>query len=92
MHQAHGRCLCSLCLQEGRLFPLELEAYEGAEALQAHTAAAHPHCDFCRRTFYDDDALWKHMHQVHYSCHVCPPPIAANAYFNRARDLLEHMR
>ncbi len=30
--------------------------------------------------------------QAHYSCHVCPPPVAAHAYFNRARDLLQHMR
>lgn len=104
---------------------------------QAHSSMAHPHCAFCRRTFYDDDgewqgvgrgcpnhaghaaavqqesyymlpmwpprsscayplppaaALWKHMHQVHYSCHVCPPPMGAHAYFNRAPDLMEHMR
>lgn len=122
--------------QEGRLFPLELEAFPSLEALQAHSAAAHPHCAFCRRTFYDDDALWKHMHQAggrrrwgwaaglwgackhsklgaaaaqasggalcpnpappssqaHYSCHVCPPPVAAQAYFNRAPDLQQHMR
>ena len=30
--------------------------------------------------------------QVHFSCHVCPPPVAAQAYFNRAQDLLQHMR
>lgn len=51
-------------VQEGRLFPLELEPFPSLEALQAHTVASHPHCDFCRRTFYDSDALWKHMHQV----------------------------
>lgn len=92
MQEAHDQRLCSLCLQEGRLFPLELEPFPSLEALQAHTAASHPHCDFCRRTFYDSDALWKHMHQVHYACHVCPPPVAAHAYFNRATDLLAHMR
>ncbi len=32
------------------------------------------------------------MHQAHYSCHVCPPPVAAHAYFNRAPDLMAHMR
>lgn len=37
-------------------------------------------------------ALWKHMHQVHYACHVCPPPMGAHAYFNRAPDLMDHMR
>ncbi|PRW45017.1 Glucose-induced degradation 4 [Chlorella sorokiniana] len=92
VQEAHDQRLCSLCLQEGRLFPLELEAFPSFEALQAHSSAAHPHCAFCRRTFYDDDALWKHMHQVHYSCHVCPPPMAAHSYFNRAPDLLAHMR
>jgi hypothetical protein len=64
LQEGHGLRLCGLCLQEGRLFPLELEAFSGPEALAAHTAAAHPHCAFCRRTFYDDDALWKHMHEV----------------------------
>lgn len=53
-----------LPVQEGRLFPLELEPFPSFEALQEHVAASHPHCDFCSRTFYDGDALWKHMHQA----------------------------
>ncbi|KAI3426465.1 hypothetical protein D9Q98_008832 [Chlorella vulgaris] len=92
VEQEHGMGLCSLCLGEGRLFPLELQAFASPAALQAHSAAAHPRCEFCRRTFFDDDALWSHMQQVHYSCHVCPPPVAAAAYFNSSQDLLRHMR
>ena len=30
--------------------------------------------------------------QAHFSCHVCPPPVATHAYFNRAADLQRHMR
>ena len=55
-------------------------------------AGTHPFCHFCRRNFYDDDALWSHMHQAHFSCQVCPPAATAHAYFHTAQDLLRHMR
>lgn len=45
--------------------------------------------------FYDDDMLYTHMQQKHFSCHVCAPTsvgAAQHAYFNTAVDLNIHMR
>eukprot|EP00887_Chlorella_sp_A99_P007429 scaffold2.g7429.t1 len=91
MRDDHGQRMCNLCLEEGRLFPLEQPVFPSAEALAAHAAERHPRCDFCARRFYGDDELWRHMQQAHYSCHVCPPPAAAFAYFRGPRELIAHL-
>ncbi|KAG5440780.1 hypothetical protein PCK2_000216 [Pneumocystis canis] len=31
----------------------------------------HPECGFCKRSFYDDDDLYKHCRECHERCHVC---------------------
>lgn len=92
VQEAHGQRLCRFCLEEGHQFALELTPHPSQEALEEHLGQAHPRCDFCRCRFYDDDGLWKHMQQSHFSCHVCPPPAATLAYYNTARDLQQHMR
>lgn len=60
-----------------------------------HRKAAHPgecgSCAFCALAAAQRVPVPASC-QVHYSCHVCPPPVAAHAYFNRAPDLLSHMR
>ncbi|KAG5440272.1 hypothetical protein PCANB_001842 [Pneumocystis canis] len=31
----------------------------------------HPECGFCKRSFYDDDDLYKHCRECHERCHIC---------------------
>lgn len=57
----HRCCLAQPCLHNPHpmFLPLALP--------QAHSSAAHPHCAFCRRTFYDDDGEWQRVGPGHPS-------------------------
>eukprot|EP01027_Heterolobosea_sp_BB2_P014802 GEZU01021236.1.p1 GENE.GEZU01021236.1~~GEZU01021236.1.p1 ORF type:complete len:553 (-),score=165.00 GEZU01021236.1:89-1630(-) len=32
---------------------------------------AHPECVFCKKRFYSDDEIFKHMNSTHETCHIC---------------------
>ncbi|KAL6777341.1 hypothetical protein ACKKBF_B21135 [Auxenochlorella protothecoides x Auxenochlorella symbiontica] len=83
--------LCAMCLQGGRAWPRQLALHGDEAALAAHMAAHHPACDFCRRSYIDDDALWAHMRDTHVSCHVCPAPGPRPAYFRNFAALSQHV-
>lgn len=31
----------------------------------------HPECEFCRKRFYDSDALYQHCKEAHERCFIC---------------------
>lgn len=39
--------------------------------MSKHLTNEHAKCDFCRRSFYDNDALFKHCRETHEECFVC---------------------
>lgn len=66
----HTRLLCDLCVQHKKIFAHEHTLFTST-SLQAHLAAEHRHCEYCRQHFYSDDELWVHMRDRHEQCHIC---------------------
>lgn len=66
----HARLLCDLCVQHKKIFAHEHTLFT-ASSLQAHLAAEHRHCEYCRQHYYSDDELWVHMRDRHEQCHIC---------------------
>lgn len=48
-------------------------------------------CSFCKQHFYDQTAMFKHMEQHHYHCHLCRRENPDNyIYFKDYQHLEEH--
>ena len=92
MQQQHSAHICKLCLDEKRVFPLDLETYPSISALKKHKKEKHPECRFCNRTrFYDSDALWHHLTQHHFRCMLCDQDGAHDAWYRNAPELQLHL-
>lgn len=53
----------------------------------------HPQCGFCKKRFYDDGALYTHMQQEHYTCHICQRAEPNKfVYYHDYNKLEEHFR
>ena len=48
----------------------------------------HPLCEFCDERFFDSEALFKHLRQVHETCHFCEADGLQNFYedYNELRS------
>ena len=68
--EKHGKDFCMRCVGGRKCFVREQVAYTPQE-LRAHGRAEHPVCEYCRLAVYDSDALYKHMQDAHFLCHVC---------------------
>lgn len=74
-HKLH---LCKLCWEFRRLFPMEQIRYTSTQ-LQVHIEKGdkkegmrgHPMCKFCKKRYYNDDLLYKHLNKDHETCHIC---------------------
>ncbi|KAI8111744.1 hypothetical protein M9435_004243 [Picochlorum sp. BPE23] len=92
MQKQHSTYMCKLCLDEKRVFPLDLETYPSVSALKKHKKEKHPECRFCNRTrFYDSDALWHHLTQHHFRCMLCDQDGAHDAWYRNAPELQLHL-
>ncbi|GAA6009366.1 hypothetical protein JCM10207_003750 [Rhodosporidiobolus poonsookiae] len=83
---AHHRTLCDLCCSNKKIFAHEHELFSTAPShhpgggggrgrreteLDAHLEKQHAMCGFCKRWFYDSDALYKHCREQHEECFIC---------------------
>ncbi|GAX86308.1 hypothetical protein CEUSTIGMA_g13720.t1 [Chlamydomonas eustigma] len=76
---AHGRQACQICVSAGFRFTLEHEVFTSHELAQ-HVHRSHPRCEFCRESFYGVDEQYKHMNEMHFSCHICQRRGAEHVY------------
>ncbi|KAA8494618.1 E3 ubiquitin-protein ligase [Porphyridium purpureum] len=63
-----------------------------ALSLKRHIKATHPTCHFCRKNFHDDDALYMHLQQAHFSCFICERQGIMYKYYARYEALAAHYR
>ena len=85
LHGAHGLNICPLCLEHQSLFIAEHKLLADAQ-LQAHLhskPSVHPLCLFCDQRFFDAQALYQHMRQLHTTCPMCPQELAHRYYESR---------
>ena len=109
--RSHKLSLCKLCCEGRKCFPSEQRVYTKAE-LDKHLKDGeqteedgrifHPECSFCVKRFYDENALYSHMHKEHYTCHLCarvrseaqfeyyPSYAALETHFRQKHCLCEH--
>jgi hypothetical protein len=81
----HSLQFCELCFTHRPLFACEQKLMTSAE-LSEHTnsppgsmigsggdkSGGHPLCKFCSKRFFDSQALYAHMRDAHFTCHLCP--------------------
>lgn len=72
----HRLQFCPVCLEHRAAFAHEQPLFTRTE-LQRHLAGdpksddAHQRCEFCNRSFYNKEHLYKHLTEKHESCHIC---------------------
>eukprot|EP00258_Populus_trichocarpa_P035293 XP_024451312.1 uncharacterized protein LOC7481432 isoform X2 [Populus trichocarpa] len=106
-HQ-HKLHMCSLCLEGRKVFICEQKLYTRAQ-LNQHISTGdsdvdgseserggfmgHPMCEFCKKPFYGDNELYKHMSTEHYTCHLCQRQHPGQyEYYKNYDDLEIHFR
>ena len=94
----HKTFLCNVCVSTGRRFVSELPRFNKSQ-LERHNIKGepteglrgHPPCNFCRpKRFYDDESLYHHMIEKHYSCDVCKAMGNGNRFFRNYQMLETH--
>ncbi|KAJ2455043.1 hypothetical protein EV183_001147 [Coemansia sp. RSA 2336] len=73
----HSLQFCELCLKNKMSFAHEHRLFTKPQ-LRAHYArgdstgfTGHPSCQFCRKSFYDNDQLLDHCRKKHEQCFIC---------------------
>ncbi|KAK8812939.1 hypothetical protein WA538_005211, partial [Blastocystis sp. DL] len=74
----HGKMICSLCANKGRLFPYELKLY-ARQVIQAHMSGVlkdpsqpiHVPCPVCNKVQYDAREVLIHCRANHVHCFLC---------------------
>ena len=87
------------CLKFKKVFIGEQEIYTKS-ALRAHVRTGkgetnftgHPYCRFCRRSFFDDEHMWKHMADAHFQCSLCEAEGLQFEYYATRDELQHHMQ
>lgn len=92
VQQQHRECVCHVCLEAHRLFPLELDVFGGSHELDAHVEAKHPACRFCKVNYFDSEQLYSHMQREHFTCQVCEQQGLHHQYYKHASGLQQHLR
>lgn len=94
----HNLQICSLCVEHRQSFPSEHKYYTKAE-YEKHLrvgdgdgSQGHPYCEFCRKRYFDKTALFTHLMQDHYSCHICAKLGVQYKYYSDYETLEEHFR
>ncbi|ORY44274.1 hypothetical protein BCR35DRAFT_272992 [Leucosporidium creatinivorum] len=67
---SHQTSICDLCSYHKKIFSHEHSLYSQKE-MQKHMNEDHTLCEFCRKAFYDADALYKHCREAHEECFLC---------------------
>ena len=88
---AHQLSYCKICLEHRKVF-LRDQRLMKRDELREHMAQEHPACQFCKRSFYDNDALFAHMTDRHHTCPVCERNGVQFLYFKDYANLEDHFR
>jgi hypothetical protein len=90
--------MCGLCIDNKKVFPSEQKIYTKGE-YDNHLKnggeggfEGHPKCEFCKRRYYDKDALFVHLQKDHFTCHLCDKAGIRYRYYNDYDSLEEHFR
>lgn len=94
LEMVHAKFLCKLCLEFRGLLLMEHPRYTAAELVVHYRPGdgheGHPSCKFCKgHSFYNSDALYKHLNEKHELCHLCAKAGSRYQYF-RDYAALEH--
>ncbi|OLL26852.1 E3 ubiquitin-protein ligase hel2 [Neolecta irregularis DAH-3] len=105
VRQAHEKLLCSLCTQHKKVFTHEHTLFsqkeltthfklgdQSSDQFDSTGFKGHPECGFCRKSFYDDDELFKHCREHHEKCHLCDCNGGQPQYFINYESLENHFR
>jgi hypothetical protein len=98
MMDEHNLYLCNLCNEFKQVFPSEHKVYTQS-AYDSHLrfgdkdgSIGHPICEFCHKRYYDSSALFIHLTQDHFNCHLCRTQGIKFRYYSRYLDLEGHFR
>lgn len=90
--------MCQLCIDHLHNFPCEFKIYSSAE-YEGHLRSGdrfgsqgHPNCEFCRKRYFDKNALFMHLHVDHFTCHICEKEGVKFKYYQTYRSLEDHFR
>ncbi|KAI0345396.1 hypothetical protein BDW22DRAFT_1354324 [Trametopsis cervina] len=101
----HGKVMCDICIRYKKIFAHEHALYTPSQlphhipSLQRGRLAplketieggVHPHCEFCRESFFGDEELYKHMREKHEECFVCKRNEVQYQYFKNYDALEQH--
>lgn len=96
--QEHNLQLCLLCIENRQSFPVEHKYYTVKE-YENHLkkgdgdgSEGHPNCEFCRKRFFDKTALFTHLYQDHFTCHICQRQGVQHTYYSTYETLEAHFR
>jgi E3 ubiquitin-protein ligase ZNF598 len=96
----HSRSICDLCHDNKTSFMSELSRFTASQ-LQHHCEkgdaaigfSGHPMCNFCKKRFFGDVELLRHLQLDHFSCHICNKNATKDrVFFNQYDDLESHFR
>lgn len=94
----HNLLMCQLCIDFKQVFPAEQKVYTQKD-YETHLrkgdgdgSEGHPSCDFCKKRYYDKTALFTHLSQDHFTCHLCEKKGIYYRYYNKYLDLEDHFR
>ncbi|KAI0819043.1 hypothetical protein BC629DRAFT_1466103 [Irpex lacteus] len=102
----HGKVMCDICIRFKKIFAHEHTLYTPSQlpfhipSLQRghrHNppkeqieGGVHPHCEFCRESYFGDEELFKHMREKHEECFVCKRNEVKDQYFKNYDALEQH--
>ena len=94
----HKLQMCQLCIDFKHSFPSEQKIYTQQE-YEMHLkkgdgdgSEGHPNCEFCKRRYYDKNALFLHLQRDHFECHICVRYGVQFKYYNKYENLEDHFR
>lgn len=82
----HSMRLCMLCLEHRPIFIQEQEIFPSENQLKKHyknwglDGKGHPLCEFCNKSYFDSNHLYRHMNETHMTCHMCPTSMSQRYY------------
>ncbi len=97
MQEQHQLFYCPVCLENKAVFLHEQPLFQKS-ALPTHLRGdpknddAHQWCKFCERSFYNKNALYKHMTEKHESCHLCQQQGIHFNYYHNYIELERHFK
>jgi hypothetical protein len=100
---AHSLQFCELCFDHRPLFSCEQRLMTSTELTEhlnslpgsmigsgGDKSGGHPLCKFCSQRSFDSQALYAHMRDEHFTCHLCPSRYQQR-FYRGLPQLLNHV-